>query len=138
MMFIFSWKNQLLTLMKQFIQREDRICLKYMYTRYVLLYRQVAVFVLFFFGYSPESQIQKRFLFIETNSFIIFTCPIQFYLSQALGKCVSAKTEVEKFVYFILLQNFKYFTLFWHNHIHQWTRVQIIQLIQGSMCDINI
>ena len=33
-----------------------------------------AVFILIFFTYLPESQILTKILFIQANSFIIFTC----------------------------------------------------------------
>ena len=34
----------------------------------------LGVFALIFLTYLPESQIWKNFLFIQTNSFEIFTC----------------------------------------------------------------
>jgi hypothetical protein len=39
--------------------------------------RSVTVFALNFFTYLPESQIykKKKYIFIQTNSFFIFTCP---------------------------------------------------------------
>ena len=33
------------------------------------------VFALIYFTYLPKSQILEKNLFIQTNSFIIFTCP---------------------------------------------------------------
>ena len=42
--------------------------------------------------YLPESQIQKFFLFIQTNSFINFTCLNPVLLSQASSKWVSVNT----------------------------------------------
>ena len=50
-----------------------------------------AVFVLILFTYLPESQIQKKKI-IQTNSFIIFTCPNQVLLVPASGKWVRTKT----------------------------------------------
>jgi hypothetical protein len=46
--------------------------------------RSLAVFALIFFTYLAESQIKNKFLFIQTNSFIIFTCPnpVLFVLGQ--------------------------------------------------------
>ena len=55
------------------------------------MYSIITVYGLIFSTYLPESQIMKKFLFIQTNSFIIFTCPIQFYLSWASGKWVSGE-----------------------------------------------
>jgi hypothetical protein len=45
-------------------------------------------------AYLPESQIWKIFLFIQTNSFIIFTCPNPVLLVRALGKWVSARVHI--------------------------------------------
>jgi hypothetical protein len=35
----------------------------------------IPAFAFIFFTYLPESQIYKKFLFIQTDSFTIFTCP---------------------------------------------------------------
>jgi len=43
------------------------------------------VFALIFVTYLPESQIKKNFLFIQRNSFIIFTFPNPFCLFMALA-----------------------------------------------------
>ena len=44
------------------------------------------VFALIFFTYLPESQIQKNILFIQTNPFIIFTCPNSALLVPGIGQ----------------------------------------------------
>ena len=38
------------------------------------------VFALIVFTYLPESQIKKKIIFIQTNSFINFTCPNPVFL----------------------------------------------------------
>ena len=43
------------------------------------------VFASIFFTYLPESKIQKRFQFIQKNSFIIVTCPNPDLLVQDFG-----------------------------------------------------
>ena len=53
-----------------------------------------AVFALILFTYLPESQIYKKFLFIQTNSFIIFTCLNPVLLFWASGKWASTKTGI--------------------------------------------
>ena len=45
-----------------------------------------SVFALIFFTYLPKSQIQKKIIFIQTNSFIIFTCSIPVLLVPDLGE----------------------------------------------------
>ena len=44
------------------------------------------VFALIFFTYLPENQIQKNCLFIQTNSFIIFTGPNPVLLVPGFGQ----------------------------------------------------
>ena len=39
------------------------------------IYNSVFALIFFTYMYLPESQIYKKCLFIQTNSFIIFTCP---------------------------------------------------------------
>ena len=69
---------------------------KYIYVLLIDLSRIIQIseplFALIFFTYLPESQIQKKFLFIQTNSFIIFTCPNPVLLVLAQTKWISTKS----------------------------------------------
>ena len=47
----------------------------------------------FFSPTCPKVKLRKKFLFIQTNSFIIFTCPNPVWLVQASGMWVSIKTK---------------------------------------------
>jgi predicted RNA binding protein YcfA (HicA-like mRNA interferase family) len=61
-------------------QESDQSCIYYIYI-YIL-----AVIALIFFTYLPECQICKNCLFIQTNSFIIFTCQNPALLVLGIGQ----------------------------------------------------
>lgn len=66
-----------------------------------------AFFDLIFFTYSYMHKLRKNFYFIQSNSFIIFSGQIQFYLSWVWGKWVSMKIDVwfgGKIPYWILVK----------------------------------
>ena len=46
----------------------------------------ITILALIFFNYMPESKIQKNFLFIQTNYFIIFTCQNPVLLVPGFGQ----------------------------------------------------
>ena len=59
-------------------QEIEQSCTLYIYV--------LAVFALIFFTYLPECQIWKNCLFIQTNSFIIFTCHNPVLLVLGIGQ----------------------------------------------------
>ena len=63
-----------------------RLCIKFSQSRMKGERHRLSPLSLQFFTYLPNSQIQKNFLFIQTNSFIIFTCPNPVLLVPGFGQ----------------------------------------------------
>ena len=76
----------------------------------VSICKYLPVFALSFFTYLPESQIYKFFLFIQTNSFIIFTCPNSSFICPRLRESGLARRLIDAYLYYILATDMYFLT----------------------------